>query len=193
MNETEILVAALKLESEHERSDFLSKQCHDDPELLKRMQQMLDFEQGFRRNAIASPYDAPPANETAVLTDTSIDHANSRIGNYTLRRLVGEGGMGSVWEAEQSQPVRRLVAVKLIKAGMDTREVITRFESERQALAMMNHPNIAKVLDAGTTRSGRPYFVMEWVSGDSINQYCDQKKLTLRDRLVLFKDVCNAV
>jgi non-specific serine/threonine protein kinase/serine/threonine-protein kinase len=99
--------------------------------------------------------------------------------------LIGDGAMGEVWLAEQKQPVQRRVAVKLIKAGMDTREVIARFESERQALALMNHPSIAKVFDAGSTAEGRPYFVMEYVAGLPITAYCDRHKLNTRQRLEL--------
>src|SRR5579863_7733393 len=119
--------------------------------------------------------------------------AGAVIGAYQLVQLLGHGGMGEVWLAEQKQPVRRRVAIKLIKAGMDTREVVARFESERQALALMNHPAIAKVFDAGSTAEGRPYFVMEYVSGISITRYCDQHKLTTRQRLELFVRVCEGV
>ena len=117
----------------------------------------------------------------------------SRIDRYVLVRELGEGGMGTVWLAEQQEPVRREVALKVIKLGMDTREVIRRFEAERQALAMMNHEGIARVLDAGTTEQGSPYFVMEYVRGESITAYCDRRHLTVRDRLQLFARVCEAV
>src|ERR1700674_808448 len=106
---------------------------------------------------------------------------------------IGEGGMGLVFVAEQHHPVRRKVAIKVIKPGMDTREVIARFEAERQALALMDHPNIARVLDAGATESSRPYFVMELVRGVSITEYCDENRLTPRERLELFIHVCAAV
>jgi eukaryotic-like serine/threonine-protein kinase len=115
------------------------------------------------------------------------------IGPYHLLRLIGEGGMGQVWLAEQQQPVHRRVALKLIKVGMDTREVVARFESERQALALMDHPAIAKVFDAGSTPEGRPYFVMEYVDGLPINWYCDRHRLTLRQRMELFIQVCEGV
>jgi serine/threonine protein kinase len=114
-------------------------------------------------------------------------------GRYKLVEPVGEGGMGAVWMARQTEPVRRLVAVKLIKAGMDTRQVLARFEAERQALALMDHPNIAKVLDAGATPDGRPFFVTELVKGVPITRFCDQHKLTPRQRLELFVPVCQAV
>ena len=115
------------------------------------------------------------------------------IGVYRLVKLLGEGGMGEVWLAEQSEPIHRAVAVKLIKAGMDTKTVIARFESERQALALMDHPNIARVFDGGSTPEGRPYFVMEFVPGIAINRYCDKHALTLRQRLELFMEVCDGV
>ena len=115
------------------------------------------------------------------------------IGSYKLLQLLGEGGMGSVWMVEQSKPVKRTIALKIIKAGMDTKEVIARFESERQALALMDHPNIAKVLDVGATESGRPYFVMDLVKGIPITEFCDQSKASPDRRLRLFCDVCGAV
>ena len=115
------------------------------------------------------------------------------IGPYKLLQQIGEGGMGVVFMAEQTEPLQRTVALKIIKPGMDTRQVIARFEAERQAVAMMDHPNIAKVLDAGTTDSGRPYFVMELVKGVPITKYCDEKHLPLRERLELFVPVCQAV
>ena len=114
-------------------------------------------------------------------------------GKYKLVEEIGEGGMGSVWMAQQTEPVKRAVAVKLIKAGMDSKAVLARFEAERQALAMMDHPNIAKVLDAGATDDGRPFFVMELVKGVPITQYCDERKLTPRQRLELFVPVCQAI
>ncbi|MGA8110060.1 MAG: serine/threonine-protein kinase, partial [Acidobacteriaceae bacterium] len=115
------------------------------------------------------------------------------IGPYHLLQMIGTGGMGEVWMAEQRQPVRRRVAIKLIKIGMDTREVVARFESERQALALMDHPAIAKVFDAGSTPEGRPYFVMEYVAGLPITEYCDRHKLSMRERLELFIQVCEGV
>ena len=121
------------------------------------------------------------------------EQSGDRIGRYRLLQQIGEGGFGVVWMAEQVEPVTRRVALKIIKAGMDTREVIARFEAERQALAMMDHPNIAKVLDAGATDKGRPFFVMELVKGIPITQFCDEQQLTTRQRLELFADVCSAI
>ena len=129
--------------------------------------------------------DAPAAVAT--------EQVGERIGRYKLLQQIGEGGFGTVWMAEQTEPVTRKVALKIIKQGMDTKEVIARFEAERQALAMMDHPNIAKVLDAGETDTGRPYFVMELVRGIPITKFCDQQKLDLQQRLELFNDVCEAV
>jgi len=139
-------------------------------------------------------HDSDDQNSGEQLTlDKSGIAAGVRIGPYTLIQQIGEGGMGSVWLAEQKEPVRRNVALKIVKAGMDTREVIARFEAERQALALMNHANIAKVLDAGTTNQGRPYFVMELVQGIPITQFCDKHRLPPTERLELFVSVCHAV
>src|SRR5262249_37162394 len=121
------------------------------------------------------------------------EQPGSRIGPYKLLQLLGEGGFGSVFLAQQEQPVLRKVALKIIKLGMDTRQVVARFEQERQALAMMDHPNIARVLDAGATDTGRPYFVMEFVKGAPIVTYCDKHKLSIRERLELFAQVCTGV
>src|SRR5262249_53490105 len=118
--------------------------------------------------------------------------AGTVIGPYKLVQEIGEGGMGTVYLAQQTEPIRRLVAVKLIKPGMDTRQVLARFEAERQALALMDSPNIARVLDAGATPDGRPYFVMELVKGVPITRYCDDHRLGVRDRLVPFADACPA-
>jgi serine/threonine protein kinase len=115
------------------------------------------------------------------------------IGPYRLVRQIGEGGMGVVYHAQQLHPIRRDVALKVIKPGMDTKQVIARFETERQALAVMDHPHIARVFDAGTTSTGRPYFVMELVGGSAITQYCDTKRLTVRERIELFIPICQAI
>src|SRR5271155_252531 len=119
--------------------------------------------------------------------------AAGQICPYRLLHLLGEGGMGEVWLAEQKTPIHRTVALKLIKAGMDTKAVVARFESERQALALMDHPSIARVFDAGSTAEGRPYFVMEYVPGLPITEYCDKHRLTIKQRLELFMQVCEGV
>ena len=137
--------------------------------------------------------DTPPAGVDATLDHPITERPGTVIGPYKLLQQIGEGGMGVVFMAEQTEPIQRTVALKIIKPGMDTRQVIARFEAERQAVAMMDHPNIAKVLDAGTTDSGRPYFVMELVKGVPITKYCDEKHLPLRARLELFVQVCQAV
>src|SRR5262249_31942567 len=129
----------------------------------------------------------------ATIDQLTAGSTGAVIGPYKLIEPIGEGGMGTVWMAQQQEPVRRLVAVKLIKAGMDSRQVIARFEAERQALALMDHAHIARVLDAGTTQNGRPYFVMDLVKGVPITRYCDEHHLTPRQRLELFIPVCEAV
>ena len=149
------------------------------------------------RDGLGAEGPKSPESEEAQFATRTIEPAEAApdtvIDSYQLLQLIGQGGMGEVWLAEQKQPVRRRVALKLIKAGMDTREVVARFESERQALALMNHPAIAKVFDAGSTPQGRPYFVMEYVTGMPITDYCDKHKLTMRQRLELFVLVCEGV
>jgi serine/threonine protein kinase len=141
-----------------------------------------------------APSSQPTQADTPTrVLDPEVSSTSTIIGPYHLLQLIGEGGMGQVWLAEQKQPVRRRVAVKLIKVGMDTREVVARFESERQALALMDHPAIAKVFDAGSTPEGRPYFVMEYVAGQPITDYCDRHRLTMRQRMELFILVCEGV
>ncbi len=135
----------------------------------------------------------PPDAVATLDIGRSTEQPGTIIDRYKLLQQIGEGGFGTVWMAEQTEPVSRRVALKVIKLGMDTREVIARFEAERQALAMMDHPNIARVLDAGATDAGRPYFVMELVKGIPITQYCDERQLSLRERLALFGDVCSAI
>jgi non-specific serine/threonine protein kinase/serine/threonine-protein kinase len=134
-----------------------------------------------------------PTEGDVTRTGSSAGSAAESIGPYRLLQKVGEGGMGEVWLAEQTEPIRRRVAIKLIKAGMDTKQVVARFEAERQALALMDHPSIAKVFDAGETPRGLPYFVMEYVQGESISGYCDRQRLTTVERLELFLAVCDGV
>jgi serine/threonine protein kinase/tetratricopeptide (TPR) repeat protein len=162
-----------------QRAGKLDELCGHDPELRRRVQALLDH-----RSATAAPASVAPSEPF---------DAPAELGPYRLLELIGEGGMGSVYKAEQREPVRRIVAIKLIKLGMDTRQVVARFDSERQALAMMNHPNVAKVLDGGATDTGRPYFVMEYVAGEPITAYCDRHRLGTEQRLDLFRLVCDAV
>src|SRR5262249_54189431 len=145
------------------------------------------FDQADNFLELPAPASLPTTDEPAREPPGTV------IGPYKLLEQVGEGGMGLVFLAEQAKPVRRKVALKLIKPGMDSRQVLARFEAERQALALMDHPNIAKVLDAGTTPDGRPYFVMELVKGVPITRYCDERRLTPKERLELFVPVCQAV
>ena len=145
----------------------------------------------MRRGALAEP--SGPGYDPTIIKPVSEQSGIVIAGRYKLLEAIGEGGMGSVWVAEQSQPVKRKVALKLIKAGMDSKSVLARFEAERQALAVMDHPNIAKVLDGGLTEQGRPYFVMEYVKGIPITEYCDSRKLSVPERLQLFAQVCQAV
>jgi serine/threonine protein kinase len=134
----------------------------------------------------ARPFDGGLRSRVSLIEGDVVDR-------YTLLTPIGEGGFGAVWMAEQREPVKRQVALKIIKLGMDTRQVIARFEAERQALAMMDHPNIAKVFDAGTTATGRPYFAMEYIRGVPILEYCDTERLDTHARLNLFTQVCNAI
>jgi WD40 repeat protein len=188
-----ILREALALRA-GERQSFIAAQCDGNPDFLADVKAML----AALEAATAEQFMAqPPADPSPALLETlsaSISEGSgSRIGNYKLLQLIGEGGFGSVFMAEQRQPVHRKVALKIIKLGMDTRQVIARFEAERQALAIMDHPNIARVLDAGATEGGRPYFVMELVKGDPITKYCDDNHLSISERLELFIQVCHAV
>jgi serine/threonine protein kinase/WD40 repeat protein len=196
--EREIFEAALELTSPEARSGYLLGVCGNDAELHARVESLLrahDQAGGFLRESDAKPSGDSPAKTLAITTHMLpvTEKAGDRIGRYKLREKIGEGGCGVVYVAEQQEPVRRRVALKVIKLGMDTQQVIARFEAERQALAMMDHPNIAKVLDAGATETGRPYFVMELVRGIKITEYCDQNKLPTRERLNLFIKVCQAV
>ena len=154
-----------------------------------------DFESGSEGNEKPIDFDLTISHIGGARPDqaASIEHPGQTINQYTLVSLLGEGGFGTVWLADQQEPVRRQVALKIIKLGMDTRQVIGRFEAERQALAVMDHPNIAKVFDAGSTDTGRPYFVMEYAEGVTFTRYCNEHKLSVRERLELFQKVCLAV
>jgi len=189
MNERDIFDAALAIADPDERDAFLSEACDGDSGLVEHIKGLLDVQRmlgSFLEEPVSSPM-------IAIEPPSLAEGPGTEVGPYKLLERIGEGGMGVVYLAEQQNPVRREVALKLIKPGMDTRQVIARFEAERQALAMMDHPNIARVLDAGATESGRPYFVMELIRGVPITEYCDREKLSIRDRLALFIQVCQAV
>jgi len=180
---------SLKLAKGPERDAFLNQACSGDQALRRRLQALLQAHDS--PDPFLEPLGSPSHNATVVLPPE--EGAGTLIGRYKLLEKIGEGGFGVVYVAEQREPVKRRVALKIIKLGMDTRQVVARFEAERQALALMDHPNIAKVLDAGATDAGRPYFVMELVKGIPINQYCDQEKLTTEERLTLSIKVCHAI
>jgi serine/threonine protein kinase/Tfp pilus assembly protein PilF len=195
-----IFSAALDRESEGERAAYLDEACKDNPGLRERVEALFRAHEqvgGFleRRGTVAFHSTSAAAEPANPLAGSTI------AGRYKLIEEIGEGGMGTVWMAQQTEPVKRAVAVKLIKPGMDSKQVLARFEAERQALALMDHPNIAKVLDGGmtgepaalATGGGRPYFVMELVKGVPITRYCDEHRLAPRQRLELFVPVCQAV
>jgi eukaryotic-like serine/threonine-protein kinase len=187
MNEQTIFTAVLDLDPT-ERAAFLADACESNYPLRERLEKLLQF------HAAGGDVLNRPGGAIGLIIDQSIaEQPGIVIGPYKLLEQIGEGGFGVVFMAEQQQPVRRRVALKVIKPGMDTRQVIARFEAERQALALMDHPNIAKVLDAGATDSGRPYFVMELVRGIPLGEFCDQNRLTVVKRLELFITVCHAI
>ncbi len=178
-----------------QRWDFVSEICGADQELRHRLEARLAVIEDLENSAdqTTAMSDSELISIAASAEKRAAEAVGMSLGRYTLKDKIGEGGCGAVYIAEQTEPVRRLVAIKVIKLGMDTAQVVARFEAERQALAMMDHPNIAKVLDAGTTDNGRPYFVMELVKGNRITDFCDQASLSARDRLDLFVKVCHAI
>jgi serine/threonine protein kinase len=188
----ELFDAACALSPEA-RAAFLDRACAGDAALRQEVESLLEA------NAAAGEFLLRPAPIGAVAAQKTMsipplsELTGTRIGHYKLLEQIGEGGFGVVWMAEQEEPVRRRVALKIIKLGMDTKEVVARFEAERQALAMMDHPHIASVFDGGATDTGRPYFVMELVKGIPITDYCDANQLSTRQRLELFMQVCHAV
>ncbi len=181
----ELFSQAKAKKSAEERERFLAEACRHEPELREQVESLLRANEaagGFLQNTqcVSTP---------EVVTEKPGD----KISHYKLLQKIGEGGCGVVYMAEQEEPVRRRVALKIIRLGMDTKQFIARFEAERQALALMDHPNIAKVLDAGSTPEGRPYFVMELVKGMPLTKFCDEQRLTIRERLDLFVPVCQAI
>jgi WD40 repeat protein/serine/threonine protein kinase len=184
---------ALALEKPVEkRPAFLEAMCEGDPALRARLEALLSAHEQSEGVLVESA-SAAKATMKIEFADVLDETVGQKIGRYKILEKVGEGGCGVVYVAEQTEPVRRRVALKVIKLGMDTKAVVARFEAERQALAMMDHPNIAKVLDAGATETGRPYFVMELVRGIRITEYCDQNNLPTKERLDLFIKVCQAI
>jgi serine/threonine protein kinase len=196
--EDALFFAALHVTDSEQRRLFLDQACLDDPALRESVEQLLatheDADRLIDRGLNAITLAAADVHNLPGSVDLQPDEQiGKRIGRYTILESLGEGGCGSVYLAEQNEPVTRLVALKVIKLGMDTRRVIARFNAERQALAMMDHPNIARVLDAGATETGRPYFVLELVRGIRITEFCDANRCDLRQRLELFIQVCNAI
>ena len=185
--EKEIFSEALEVDSSQARLDYLESACGPDEALRQRVEALLE--------AHASAEGFIPIRETTLAPGLVrlTEQPGTIIDRYTLLKKIGEGGFGSVYLAEQNEPVKRRVALKIIKLGMDTNQVVARFEAERQTLALMDHPNIAKVLDGGATENGRVYFVMELVQGVAITQYCDENNLSAADRLELFIQVCRAI
>jgi tetratricopeptide (TPR) repeat protein/serine/threonine protein kinase len=181
-----IFCSAIEIESPDERRALVEQACGEDADLKQQVERLLHAH--FHGRSILDAPDQP----VATVDEPHRETAGAMIGPYKLLEQIGEGGMGTVWMAQQTEPIKRTVAIKLIKPGMDSRQVLARFEAERQALALMDHPNIAKVHDAGVT-AGRPYIVMELVKGVPITWYCDQRRLTPRQRLELLVPVCQAV
>ncbi|MSU51738.1 MAG: serine/threonine protein kinase [Opitutus sp.] len=190
----EIFEQAIELASPEERAGYVKGACAGEADLLARVQVLL---RAHDESGDAFLPGSPGAEVSPTVSSLPVaaiaEKPGTMIGRYKLLQAIGEGGCGTVFMAEQEEPVRRRVAVKIIKLGMDTKEVIARFEAERQALALMDHPNIAKVLDAGATEAGRPFFVMELVRGIKIPDYCDQHNLSTEERLKLFSHVCHAI
>jgi WD40 repeat protein/serine/threonine protein kinase len=199
-NEETIFNAARAVHDAHERAAFLDEACDGNAELRRGVERLLAAQAQANAFFDAGPPDSPAQGVPTRLSPVPAADEKPRrekpgdwLGRYKLLQQIGEGGCGVVYMAEQEEPIRRRVALKIIKLGMDTGQVIARFEAERQALAMMDHPNIAKVLDAGATDSGRPFFAMELVRGIKITDYCDENGLSVRERLDLFIKVCQAV
>jgi serine/threonine protein kinase len=185
-----LFMAASSLSDEDERRALLDGACLHDPELRRRLDALFEVQ-----DAAAAYFESKPEPEESDTTGAGSgkNKLDTNIGRYRLLDRLGEGGYGVVYLAEQCEPVRRKVALKIVRPGMDTEHVIARFEAERQSLAMMDHPNIARVLDAGATTSGRPFFVMELVDGEKITDFCDANRLGIRERLEIFVQVCQAI
>jgi tRNA A-37 threonylcarbamoyl transferase component Bud32 len=181
----DIFLEAIELPDTGEREAYVDSACAGDADLLAKVRALLTA-----HRTEAGVLDQPLA---ALPVATPVEQPGSAVGRYRLLEQIGEGGFGVVYLAEQREPVKRRVALKIIKLGMDTRQVVARFEAERQALALMDHPNIARVFDGGATETGRPYFVMELVRGVPITRFCDENLATTAERLELFAQVCDAI
>lgn len=184
--EEQIFHGALEIDSARRRAAYIQRECAGNRAMLERIRTLL------WEHEAAGLLDEPPSGVESPLIDLTSE-SSSQFGPYKLLQQLGEGGFGVVYMAQQQDPVRRNVALKIIKPGMDTKEVIARFVAERQALALMDHPNIARVFDAGETDQGRPYFVMELVKGVPLTEFCDENQLSNRDRLELFVTICRAL
>ncbi|MBN1972158.1 MAG: tetratricopeptide repeat protein [Sedimentisphaerales bacterium] len=184
-----LFTEAYKKNTPQEITQYLNETCGSDAELRKELESLLEAYEKYGDFLENSPIITDTIQEDSTISEGP----GTIIGRYKLLEKIGEGGMAVVYMAEQTEPIHRKVALKIIKLGMDTKQVIARFEAERQALALLDHPNIAKVLDAGSTDTGRPYFVMELVKGVSITEYCDKNNFSTKERLELFIQVCNAV
>jgi len=193
VNERQIFLAALDIAALDERERFLDEICSGDAALRKRVEHLLKSHEEAGSFLSPGENDGSLADTGDYGAATDVDRVGAIIGPYKLLQEIGEGGMGTVYLAEQFEPIRRKVALKVINPGMDSQQVIARFEAERQALALMDHNNIARVYDAGTTQHGLPYFVMELIKGVPITEYCDSNMLTPRQRIELFIPVCDAV
>ena len=219
MNEIELIVLAMRIESDREREAWLANECGTDLNKLARIKlalqraherilnptQLNDVELRQQIQAIVTEVPINQLGQTELESKPNVDAKSTAhfdsieqsrfviAGRYTLLQKIGEGGMGEVWRAKQSEPIKRQVALKLIKKGMDSKAVVSRFEQERQALAVMDHPNIARVYDGGMTDQGQPFFAMELVGGQPLIEYADKEKLTTEERLQLFVHICNAV
>ena len=184
-----VFESAIKLATPQERAAYVRGACGEDPALRQQVESLIQ-----PHDEVGGFMPTDPGETVITIPDRPLSEKEGTcIGRYKLLQRIGEGGMGVIYMAEQTEPVTRKVALKIIKLGLDTKSVIARFEAERQALAMMDHPNIAKVFDAGSTETGRPYFVMELVKGVPINQYCDKNHLPTKERLQLFIAVCQAI
>jgi len=192
LREQEIFLEALEISSSVARLDYVFQACGTNANLRERVQQLLDL-QNSDSFILDREVTLDRDGNITTAEDQMADLTGQTVGRYHLVKLLGSGGMGDVYLAEQKEPIRRRVAVKVIKLGLDTKSFVARFSAERQALAVMEHRGITKVFDAGATKTGRPFFVMELVSGEPITEFCDEQRLSINERLSIFRELCNAV